>query len=138
MNRISNRKAKRAAWCGVLGVLLGGAAITWAADGGARLILNGKVASTGVKTINSKAYVPLADVAKSLDMTVVKVPGGYEIKKAGGATPISGLRGKVGDVLFDGKWRFQVLSVDTVDSYQLKNKSTTDYAVYNSVAEMDD
>ena len=127
---------KRAAWCGVMGLLIGGAATVWAAGTGVKLIFNGKVASTNVKTMDGKAYVPLTDVAKSLDMVVVKVPGGYEIKKAGGATPISGLKGKIGDVLFDGKWRFQVISAGPVESYTMKHDSEIDYAIYNPVAEL--
>ena len=125
--------AALAASCGVLGVA---AVVAWAA-GGSKLVMNGSVASNDVRTIDGKAYVPIADVAKALDMTVVPIAGGYEIKKAGGATPIKGLQGKVGDVLFDGKWRFQVLSADTVDSYKMKYKSTIDYALYNQVAEFD-
>jgi hypothetical protein len=116
--------------------LLGGAAV-WAAQGGPKLIFNGKVASNGVRLINGKTYAPLADIAKAQGMVLVPISGGYEIKKAGGATPIAGLRGKVGDVLFDGKWRFQALSVNPVDSYRMKNNTTTDYAVYNSVAELE-
>ncbi len=114
-----------------------GAGITAWAAGGSKLVMNGSVVSTGVRTIDGKAYVPIADVAKALDMSVIPIAGGYEIKKAGGATPIKGLQGKVGDVLFDGKWRFQVLSVDTVDSYKMKYKSTIDYALYNQVADFD-
>jgi hypothetical protein len=122
MGRVIKREM---AWGVLLGILAGGAVGVCAADSGAKLIFNARVASTDVRTLQGKAYVPLADVARALDMTVVPVRGGYEIKKAGGATPISGLRGKVGEVLFDGKWRFQVLSVETVDSYRMKNKSTT-------------
>jgi hypothetical protein len=122
------------AGCGVLSVL---GVAAWAV-GGPKLVMNGTVASTGVRMIGGKAYVPIADVARALDMSVVPIAGGYEIKKAGGATPIEGLQGKVGDVLFDGKWRFSVLSVDLVDSYTMKHKSTVDYALYNSVADLDD
>jgi hypothetical protein len=136
MRKWSKRSTARVAWCGVLIVLGSGAAGVWAA-GGTKLVFNGKVASTAVRTIDGKAYVPISDVAKALGLSVVPIADGYEIKKAGGATPIAGLQGKVGDVLFDGKWRFQVLSVDTVDSYKMKNKSTVDYALYNQVADLD-
>jgi hypothetical protein len=121
----------------VFAVLAAGAGTAAWAAGGSKLVMNGNVASTSVRVIDGKAYVPLTDVAAALDMTVVPIDGGYEIKKAGGATPITGLQGKVGDVLFDGKWRFQVLSADTVDSYKMKNKSTIDYALYNQVADFD-
>jgi hypothetical protein len=122
---------------GVLGALIGGAAV-WAADAGTKLVLNGNVASTDVRVLHGKAYAPLTDIAKALDMTVVPIPGGYEIKKAGGATPIAGLQGKIGDVLFDGKWRFQVLSAGPVESYKMKYEATADYAIYNPVADLDD
>lgn len=88
-----------------------------------KLILNGKVASTDVRVIGGTPYVRLSDVARALDMVVVKRGDGYEIKKAGGATPIQGLQGKIGDVLFDGKWRFQVLSVQTPDSFAMKTQA---------------
>jgi hypothetical protein len=99
--------------------------------------MNGNIASNSVRVIDGKAYVPLADIAKAQGMVVVPIDGGYEIKKAGGATPIKGLQGKVGDVLFDGKWRFQVLSVQAADSYQMKTQGGGDYAVYRDLAEFE-
>jgi hypothetical protein len=69
---------------------------------------------------------------------VVKRAGGYEITAAGGANQVEGLQGKIGDTLFDGKWRFEVLRVDRVDSYAMKNKATNDYAIYNTTAEFSD
>jgi len=88
---------------------------------GETLVMNGATASTDVRALNGSAYVKLSDVAKALGMVVVKRPGGYEIIKAGGANQVQGVtQGKVGDVLFDGKWRFQVLSVEKPDSYTMK------------------
>lgn len=85
------------------------------------LVLNGKTASTDVRTLNGAAYVKLADVAKALGMVLVKRPGGYELTRAGGANQVQGVsQGKVGDVLFDGRWRFQVLGVETPESYTMK------------------
>lgn len=101
-------------------VLFVGASATIAAGGG-KLILNGKVASTDVRTVNGSPYVKLSDMAKALGMVVVKRPGGYELIKAGGAGQVEGaLQGKIGDTLFDGKWRFTVLGIETADSYTLK------------------
>ncbi|MDQ3813268.1 MAG: copper amine oxidase N-terminal domain-containing protein [Armatimonadota bacterium] len=106
---------------------------TLAAAIGSKLILNGKVASTDVRVINGKAYVPVADVAKALGMVVVKRSDGYEIKKPGGANPIKGvMQGKVGDVLFDGKWRFQVLKVEMPESYTIKSGSEPSSNLYAS------
>ncbi len=88
---------------------------------GQKLVLNGKTASTNVRVINGTAYVSLADVARALGMIVVKRGDGYEITKPGGANQVGGnLQGKIGDVLFDGQWRFQVLSVQTPDAYLVK------------------
>lgn len=96
--------------------------VTAHAQANPTLILNGKTASTDVRVINGSAYVSLADVARALGMIVVKRPGGgYEITKPGGANQVGGnLQGKIGDVLFDGQWRFQVLSVQTPDAYLVK------------------
>ncbi len=95
-------------------------AVAALAAGNARLMMNGKTASTDVRVIGGKAYVPVSDVAKSLGMVVVKNANGYEIKKPGGTFQVGNLGGKVGDVLFDGKWRFQVLDAQNVDSYTIK------------------
>lgn len=116
--------SKRAMLLALLAALAGIVGVAWAA--GSKLVMNGKVASTDVRVIDGSAYVKLSDVAKALDMSVVKRADGYEIIKAGGANPIQGVtQGKVGDVLFDGKWRFQVLGVQTPDFYQMKSDSDT-------------
>ena len=122
--------------CGVA-VLAGAVTVAWAVGKG-KLVMNGQVASSSVEVINGTAYVPITDIAKAQGMVVVKTGDVYEIKKAGGAIPIAGLQGKVGDVLFDGKWRFTVTGVEKVDSYKMIHKSTTDYAVYNQIAELED
>jgi hypothetical protein len=86
------------------------------------LIVNGKPAAADIRTIAGSPYVKLADVAKALGMVVVKrSDGSYEITRPGGANQVEGIsQGKIGDVLFDGRWRFQVLSVQTPDSYTMK------------------
>jgi hypothetical protein len=108
------------------------------AQAGRTLILNGQVASRDVRVIGGRPYVPLADIARALGQNVVPTPGGYEITAAGGANQVEGMRGKIGDVLFDGKWRFQVLDVKEMDSYAMKNRATNDYGIYNSTAEFSD
>ena len=50
---------------------------------------------------------------------------------------MEGLRGKLGETLFDGKWRFTVQSVRNETSYSVETKTTTDYAVTSAVAEQD-
>jgi len=108
------------------------------AQAGRSLILNGAVVSRDVRLIGGRPFVPVADVARALGQTVVTRSGGYEITAAGGANQIRGLQGKIGDTLFDGKWRFQVLAGEPVDSYQLRNHVTTDYAAYRTAAELTD
>ncbi len=103
-----------------LGLALIGGAVAIAASSNAQLMMNGRVASSDVRVINGKTYVPVADVARALGMVVVRNGNGYEIKKAGGTYQVQDLSGKVGDVLFDGKWRLQVLSVATPDSFQMR------------------
>ena len=56
----------------------------------------------------------------------------------GGANQVQGLNGKVGQMLFTGRWRFQVHDYQMVDSYTLKvPTSEQDYAKYHDVAEYD-
>lgn len=85
------------------------------------LTMNGGVISTDVRSMGGGVYVKLADMAKALGMVIVKRPGGYELQKPGGANQVQGvLQGKVGDLLFDGQWRFKVLSVDSPQTYTTK------------------
>jgi len=56
----------------------------------------------------------------------------------GGANQVQGLEANLGQMLFDGNWRFQVLAVQSSDSYTLKVPATApDYAKYNGGAEFD-
>jgi len=90
----------------------------WAAQAKIKLIINGQTASTDVRVINGKAYAPIGDVAKALNMTVAKSGGAYKMDTAGGASQVSGSQqGKIGSEVFTGKWRFQVVSVETTDEY---------------------
>lgn len=86
-----------------------------------KLVFNGKTVSTNVKIIGGQPYVPVADVAKALDLSVVKKPGGYEMVAAGGAGPIAGNNvGKMGETIFTGNYRFDLLSIERKSEYQLK------------------
>ncbi len=105
----------------------------WAAP---HLLMNGHTVSTKVETLNGRAYVPLADIARALGLVVVKVDGGYELKKPGGASPIRGVtQGKIGDVLFDGSWRFQVTSIGTPNSFTMKTPA--DYSDNGGTTQFD-
>lgn len=93
------------------------------AQGTKKLYFNGEVASNDVRIINGVAYAPLRDIAKAMGTTVAQRPdGSLEIVRQGGANQVDAkLNGKVGDWLFDGGWRFKVVSVKRVDSYKLVN-----------------
>lgn len=89
-----------------------------------KVTINGKTASNNVKTVSGSAYVKLADIAKALGLVVVKNGENYELKKPGGTNQIKGVtQGKIGDVLFDGKWRFQALSMQTPASFTMKTSA---------------
>ena len=62
----------------------------------------------------------LADVAKAFDQTVVSRNGVYSVVPAGGANMLQGTKGKLGQELNTGKWKFLVKGVQRVDSYMLK------------------
>ena len=56
-------------------------------------------------------------------------------KPSGGANQVEGLKGKVGDMLFTGQWRFQVTGFQQVDSYKLKVLSSDqDFAKWHDGA----
>ena len=93
-------------------------ALVWAAQAKPKLFVNGVAASSDVFVRNNVVYAPIRDIAKAMDMVVVKRPDGYEIKRAGGANPIEGVRGKVGDTLFDGNFQFKVVEVVRGPSYK--------------------
>jgi hypothetical protein len=88
------------------------AGICWAAAG-TKLYVDGKLASSRVVIVDGRAYVPVVDVAEALGMTVGQVEDGYALTREGGANQVEGVaQGGIGDELFTGKWRFQVLSVE--------------------------
>lgn len=97
--------------------LAGGA---YAFQASQKLFFNGSVASSDVRMIAGKAYVPLADVAKAMDMQIVKKDGGYELIRTGGAGQIANnYTGKIGEEVFTGKWRFTVLEFSRAQSYDM-------------------
>lgn len=117
-----------------------GAATAALALASMHLTVGGQTVSTDIRLINGRPYVPLADMARAMNGTTVRHGvGSYEIKvnggdtttatdetaapntsaasPAGGANEVQGTRGKVGQMLFTGKWRFAVLGVDRAASY---------------------
>jgi hypothetical protein len=49
------------------------------------------------------------------------------------------MRGKIGDMLWDGKWRFQVISMETAEKYEAARQADiqADYSIYSPVADWD-
>lgn len=107
---------------------LGAAGAALAVQAGQILKINGEVASTDVKVIGGKAYVPLSDVAKAMNLTVIKSAGGYSLTQAGGAGQLQAKgNGKIGEEIFSGKWRFKVTGVERGEGYvPQRNKSKTE------------
>jgi hypothetical protein len=102
----------------VLAVAFGVVGLGFAVQAAQNLKINGQVASSDVRMIGGKAYVPVADVAKALGLKVAKVGGGYELSNEGGAGPLQAKgSGKIGQEIFSGKWRFQVIDFKRADTY---------------------
>ena len=115
---VSHKSTKRTLMISAL-ALTAAVGTAWAAGGG-KLIYNGKVASTDVRTIGGTPYVKLSDMASAMGLDVVRRGDGYELTKKGGANQVDGLQGKIGDTLFNGEWRFTVLGASTPESYTVK------------------
>ncbi len=96
--------------------MIGGTALVFGLQS-ARLFINGKPASSSVIERNGVAYVPLKDVATALGWKLQRTARGYEISESGGANMIEGISGKVGDQLFNGFARFQVVKVIRTKAY---------------------
>ena len=111
------RATARTKWGTLVLCGLGLATAAWA-QVNLSLTVNGAVASHDVRVIGGRPYVPLADVAKAYDQTLVKKPGGYELIAAGGAGQVANAHvAKLGEELFTGQWRFKVINVQTVNEY---------------------
>jgi len=85
-----------------------------------KLIINGSLASSDLRTINGRTYAPIADIAKALGFALVSKPGSIEMTEDGGAGPVKGRPGKIGEMMFTGRWRFTPVSLEQVDSYTEK------------------
>src|SRR5690242_5679129 len=86
----------------------------WAAQKGITLALDGKIISTDVQTIQGRAYVPMSDVARILDRSVVKKGGAYSLMQSTSGDPRTGLSGKMGSELVFGPWRLKITSAQQV------------------------
>jgi hypothetical protein len=135
---MSYRTIRNMVGIGVAGILCGTAITSVIAAAGSKITVDGSATTVDVRMIAGRPYVPLSEIAKAFGRDVQKTGTGYTLAIPGGANAINGLRGKVGDMLFDGKWRFKVLDIKRADSYTLTGEGGLDYAKYNSVAESAD
>jgi hypothetical protein len=110
----------------VIALAAGVVTASWA-QAALTLSYKGSVVSHRVRMLDGQAYVPVADMAKLLNGRIVRTDGGYQIQGAGnggdlagGANQVNGLQGSIGQMLFTGKWRFEVLSVTHEASYTFK------------------
>jgi hypothetical protein len=116
-----NRRAISLVGFTLSAVVLATAALAWA---GKTVMFRGAVVSANIADINGTPYVPLSDMARALGGKVEKRGEGYEIVAKtsgtvvpGGSNQAEGTEGKVGDMLFNGYWRFQVKSVERASEY---------------------
>jgi len=95
----------------------------------------GQQISSGATIINGQAYITISEAAKLVGGTVHHSGGEYIIATSGsgsssgvppgGANQIEGHKGSVGQWLFTGKWKFEVVSYTTTQSYQTVYSSDT-------------
>ncbi|HEY3781043.1 MAG TPA: hypothetical protein VGL56_08175 [Fimbriimonadaceae bacterium] len=101
-------------WIAFAGVAVGAAA--WGRQG-SDLYINGNLASSGIIMHNGSAYVPVKDVAAALKLAITKTPRGLELADAAGANQVTGITGKVEDVLWNGYIRFQIVKIIRAKTY---------------------
>lgn len=107
-----NKKGLTLAFCGAIVAIV--AAQT--ATSNLSITINGK--SVPGKTLVSKGetYIPLSALkAAGVTSNVKGTTLALGLTPAGGANQVDALEGKVGDWLFNGIWRFKVISVDAND-----------------------
>lgn len=96
----------------------------WALQNVSRVLVDGQLASTDVRVINGKTYVPVKDIAAALHLNVVASGDSINLTRSGGANQVDGLHGTIaGPEVFTGKWRFWARSIQQVDSYTAKYSS---------------
>lgn len=104
-------------WTGIL-LVGGGAALALAARTAGTLSINGSSVDTDFIVKNDRTYVPIADVAKALKLTITKTSTGYSLAAEGGANQVQGQAGKIGEVLNGGWCTVKVVKVIAGDTYK--------------------
>jgi hypothetical protein len=84
---------------------------------GVNLYISGGLVSSRVIQHEGIAYVPIADVAKALNQTVVTKADGYSLTPVGGSVQVSGLNGKIGDKISNGEMMLTVVKAFRTDKY---------------------
>jgi hypothetical protein len=85
----------------------------------ANLIVNNKTTITDVQMIGGQAYAPLRDVAKAFEMQLTKSGNNYKLAPEGGASQVGSKTVRIGQEVFDGRWRMVVNKVERVSEYRL-------------------
>jgi len=131
-------------WIGVIGVvsLLGGIAFAQGARTMYRLILNGKPVAAQAIVVNGQKYVPVSAL-ESAGFHASVTGDTLSLSQsdaAGGANQIGAVEGKTGDWLFNGIWRFRVVSVEKIAEgrpgwnvkVEMKNGTKSEYIALNN------
>ena len=87
------------------------------------LVIDGRSVPAEVRMVGGVPYVRLSDVGRALGMSVSAKGGRYALSKAGGAGPLGGKAARIGDTLFNGRWRFSVVSVEMPQTYTMHTDS---------------
>ena len=84
---------------------------------GTNLYIDGAMASQRVFQHDGMACVPIADVAKALNQTVVPKADGYAINATGVGTAVGDRIGKIGEKLSNGEYDITVVKAMRIDKY---------------------
>ncbi len=85
---------------------------------------------------NGRTYVPIADAAKVFGVQVRKTESGFEFFQEGGANQLSGLTGKVGQVLSCGWATVKVTKVERAGKHYVKQFTDGDLDAINDADEI--
>lgn len=100
------------------------------------VVMDGTTISSRVKTIGGEAWIPVSDLARAKGLQVQSSGNTINLTTPGGANQVKGTNGKLGEMLFSGKWRLQIDTFSKVKRYTIQNETTTDYSVFNGVANL--
>jgi hypothetical protein len=102
------------------------------------LTINNKTVVAETQSIGGQTFVLLRDVAKALDCMVFTEKGGYRLASEGGANQVGDKMVKVGQEMFDGRWKLTLTKIERVSQYRVtSNQPWADYSIYNPVADYD-